>query len=128
MRKIMSIITLQRVYEKQLKLGPDCYLVDRLWPRGISKAKLAGVIWLKEVAPSSELRKWYHAHLDEWDIFYQQYSQELENNQATAMLGRKLIDKKPITLLFGSKNAQHNHVIILRDFLLKKLKQNNSAS
>ncbi|WP_392563036.1 DUF488 family protein [Orbus sturtevantii] len=124
----MSLITLKRVYEKALCLNQDSYLIDRLWPRGISKAKLTGVAWLKEVAPSNELRQWYHAHLDQWDIFYQQYQQELKNNPVVACLYQKLKDNKPVTLLYGSKDLEHNHAIVLRDFLLKMLKQNNSAS
>lgn len=118
-----SNILLERVYEKQLNLHGDCYLIDRLWPRGISKAKLTQAIWLKDVAPSNTLRQWYHQHLDEWDIFYQQYQQELENNSAVNILYQKLIDKQPITLLYGSKDDKHNHAIVLRDFLLNKLKQ-----
>ncbi|WP_392552882.1 DUF488 family protein [Orbus wheelerorum] len=124
----MSLITLKRVYEKIASFNQDSYLVDRLWPRGISKAKLTGVAWLKEVAPSNELRQWYHEHLDEWDIFYQNYQQELENNPAIIPLYQKLKDNEPITLLYGSRDLKHNHAIVLRDFLLNKLKQNNSAS
>lgn len=116
-------IMLERVYQKPLNLNGNCYLIDRLWPRGMSKSTLTGVIWLKDVAPSNELRQWYHEHLNEWDIFYQHYQQELETNQAVTLLAQKLMNNETITLLFGSKDPQHNHAIVLRDFLVKKLKQ-----
>lgn len=124
----MRLITLERVYEKTLVLTDNNYLVDRLWPRGVSKVKLTGVVWLKEVAPSNQLRQWYHQHLDQWTVFYHHYQQELENNLAVMMLYQKLIDHQSITLLYGSKDANHNHAIVLRDFLLNKLKLNNSTS
>lgn len=120
---MISNIMLERVYQKPLNLNGNCYLIDRLWPRGVSKATLTGVIWLKDVAPSNELRQWYHEHVNEWDIFYQHYQQELETNQAVTLLAQKLMNNETITLLFGSKDPQHNHAIVLRDFLLKKLKQ-----
>lgn len=118
----MELINLVRVYDAHPPYPENSYLIDRLWPRGISKARLAGVIWLKDAAPSSELRKWYHEHLDEWPIFYLQYTQELENNASAQMLLEKLKQKQSITLLLGSKNHQENHGIVLRDFLLSKLK------
>ncbi|RKS86894.1 uncharacterized protein YeaO (DUF488 family) [Orbus hercynius] len=124
----MPNILLERVYQKPLSISQNSYLIDRLWPRGIAKAKLADVIWLKEIAPSNELRKWYHEHLDQWNSFYQQYQHELENNQAVAILSQQLTGNQVITLLYGSKDPQHNHAIVLRDFLYNKLKHNNSAS
>lgn len=124
----MRLITLERVYEKTLVLTDNNYLVDRLWPRGVSKVKLTGVVWLKEVAPSNQLRQWYHQNLDQWIVFYYHYQQELENNLAARILYQKLIDHQSITLLYGSKDTNHNHAIVLRDFLLNQLKLNNSTS
>lgn len=118
----MPSIILERVYEKTHPFNENSYLIDRLWPRGISKEHLQHVIWLKEVAPSNSLRKWYHEHLDQWMLFYQQYQQELHMNPAVTQLVYKLKNNEAITLLYGSKDLEHNHAIVLRDYLLKTLK------
>ena len=65
----MAKITLQRVYDFSAPAPEHCYLIDRLWPRGISKERLTGVQWLKQVAPDDELRKWFHQHTDQWAVF-----------------------------------------------------------
>lgn len=124
----MSLISLERIYEQKLVLTDNNYLIDRLWPRGMSKVRLKGIVWLKEVAPSNQLRQWYHQNLDQWTVFYHRYQKELENNLSMMMLYQKLIDHQSITLLYGSKDAEHNHAIVLRDFLLNKLKLYNSTS
>lgn len=64
----MAKITLQRVYDFSAPAPEHCYLIDRLWPRGISKERLTGVQWLKQVAPDDELRKWFHQHTDQWAV------------------------------------------------------------
>nr|WP_208293550.1 DUF488 family protein [Zophobihabitans entericus] len=118
----MSKIIIQRVYEANPPYCSPTYLIDRLWPRGISKTRLEGVIWSKEVAPSNELRIWYHAHLDEWVQFKEKYLQELEKSSSWSPLYSQLTLGHTITLLYGSKNEQQNHAIILRDFLLSKFR------
>lgn len=119
----MPLITLSRIYDVQPPYASHTYLVDRLWPRGISKERLAGVIWLKEVAPSNALRTWYHKNLSEWTEFNHQYLTELENQNDWQPLLELIAQGTPVTLLYGSKNAEQNHAIILRDFLTDQLKQ-----
>lgn len=118
----MAKIELERVYEINQQVNPHTFLVDRLWPRGISKERLAGVTWLKEVAPSTELRHWFHANLDSWSEFEQRYLTELEVSESWLPLLALLKQGETICLLYGSKDTQHNQAIVLRDFLLAKLK------
>lgn len=120
---MQATITLKRIYDHSPPTENNTFLVDRLWPRGISKERLQGVIWLKSVAPSNELRQWFHKNLDEWSLFTQSYWQELEAGKAWQALLDLLYQNQNITLLYGSKNLQNNHAIILRDFLLSKVNQ-----
>ncbi|MBX4132322.1 DUF488 family protein [Frischella sp. Ac48] len=116
-----SQIRLQRVYDPIPLSNIYCYLVDRLWPRGITKQRLQGIIWLKDIAPSHELRRWYHANSDQWQLFYHKYWQELEKKPVVSTLITLLKRRKTIMLLYSSPDHEHNHAIILRDFLLNKL-------
>ncbi|MBN3853779.1 MULTISPECIES: DUF488 domain-containing protein [unclassified Paraburkholderia] len=117
-------IALQRVYEALPEGREHRFLVDRLWPRGISKERLAGVTWAKEAAPSTALRQWFHANQNDpahWDEFERRYLAELAaNHDAWAPLA-EAAHAGPIVLLYGSHDAEHNHAIVLRDFLLKHL-------
>lgn len=117
----MAKIELVRVYETRQPIEPHTYLVDRLWPRGISKTRLAGVIWLKEVAPTTELRHWFHANPDNWSEFEQRYLAELKVNASWQPLLNELQQGKTIHLLYGSKDTQHNQAVVLRDFLFAQL-------
>ncbi|WP_038893163.1 DUF488 domain-containing protein [Yersinia enterocolitica] len=117
----MSInkVTLQRVYDVEPPYQANTFLVDRLWPRGISKARLEGVVWLKEVAPDNALRQWFHQHLD-WPEFVIRYRAQLNNSTAWEPLLAG-VKQQPITLLYGSRDEQNNQAVVLRDFLLSKL-------
>lgn len=115
-------IQLIRVYEMPITPAENSFLVDRLWPRGISKIKLAGVSWLKNIAPSSELRHWVHEDLSRWPEFRLRYLAELENNQEEwKPLVEILRQGKTVTLLFGNKDPIQNQAVVLREFLLGKL-------
>ena len=118
----MTKIELARVYEIKQPVKPYSFLTDRLWPRGISKERLNGVTWLKEVAPTTELRQWFHANLEHWAEFEQRYLAELNTNKTWQPLMILLNQGETICLLYGSKDSQHNQAIVLRDFLLTKLK------
>jgi uracil-DNA glycosylase/uncharacterized protein YeaO (DUF488 family) len=119
------VIDLQRVYEPLPEDGRAAFLVDRLWPRGKRKEALAGVEWLKEVAPSTELRQWYHGvehDPAQWETFRTRYLAELKANHEA---WQPLVDAAahgPIVLLYGSHDTEQNHAIVLRDFLLKHIK------
>lgn len=118
----MAEIRLQRVYDFSAPAPEHCYLIDRLWPRGISKERLSGVVWLKEVAPDNALRQWFHQHGEQWSEFELRYRQQLSQTIVWRPLVTLLQQGKPLTLLYGSKDTQHNQGVVLRDFLLEQSK------
>ena len=95
-------------------------LVDRLWPRGLTKEKAAVEHWLRDLAPSNELRQWFHAHPEAWALFRKRYLKELVNAKATAAV-EKLYElaggKKKLTLLYGSRNTERNNATVLKELL-----------
>ncbi|WP_409307973.1 DUF488 domain-containing protein [Pectobacterium sp. B1J-3] len=115
-----NLIHLVRVYDAAPPFPALTFLIDRLWPRGISKIRLDGVIWLKEIAPSHELRKWFHVDPTRWDAFVGAYREELKRQPTCEVLLEHINQRERVTLLYGSKDAQHNHAIVLRDFLLER--------
>ncbi|MCI1983928.1 MAG: DUF488 family protein [Bifidobacteriaceae bacterium] len=105
---------------------PDAYriLIDRLWPRGMSKDKAHLDEWDKTVAPSSELRKWFGHDPEKFEDFARRYTAELDANPDAAAfvthVGEKMADGD-VVLLFGAKDTEHNQAVVLRDYVLKKL-------
>ena len=95
-------------------------LVDRLWPRGLTKERVALDDWLRELSPSDELRRWYHAQPDHWQVFRKKYLKELTNPECEPGL-RRLYElahkRKRLTLLFASKNETHNNATVLKELL-----------
>ena len=114
-------IQIKRIYENADSSDGKRILVDRLWSRGISKENAHLDLWLKEVAPSNELRKWFHAVTPEqhWLEFKQRYLQELKTNPAVKEL-QELASKHKVTLLYSVKDVENNHAIILKEYLLDK--------
>jgi len=96
-------------------------LVDRIWPRGLSRAKAKIDLWLKEIAPSTELRKWFNHDPARWELFKSRYFKELDENSATV---QKLLDEiknhDSVTLLFSSKESHLNNAVALREYLLSR--------
>jgi len=107
---------LKRVYEAPAAADGMRVLVDRLWPRGLSKDKAAVDLWLKDVAPSDALRREFHAHPERFDAFRKAYVAELHGNEALAEL-RALARKRKVTLLYAAKDDAHNNAVVLRDLL-----------
>lgn len=116
-------VAIARVYG----LGDDdlgCrILVDRLWPRGVSKASLRLDYWLKELAPSTELRKWFNHDPDRWPEFQKRYKAELAKNKEELEQLATIAAAKRVTLLYGAHDAEHNQAIVLRDVLLRRLRR-----
>ena len=114
-------ITVKRVYEKRARRDGYRVLVDRLWPRGLSKSQAALHAWLRELAPSDELRHWFHARPESWLAFRKRYLKELALPEAAEALNELYrlarARKKNLTLLFASKNVQHNNAVVLKDLL-----------
>lgn len=112
-------VTVKRVYEPPCEKDGSRVLVDRLWPRGIRKQDAAIEAWLRDLAPSNELRKWFHAQPERWEDFRKQYLKELSAPKAHAALN-KLYDlegRGALTLLYASKNEERNNATVLRDLL-----------
>lgn len=113
-------IHIKRIYETAEPSDGKRILVDRLWSRGISKENAHLDLWLKEIAPSTELRKWFHAEsLEHWSEFKQRYLKELEANSAVEEL-QHIAVKHTVTLLYSAKDVENNHAIILKEYLLSK--------
>lgn len=121
MRKTPKIVT-ARAYDLPLDVPGYRVLVDRLWPRGVTKAKLKLDAWLKDFAPSTELRKWFHADpATRFSEFKKRYLAELrEQDPAPLESLREVLRKRPVVLIYGSRDEQHNHAQILGEYLLKK--------
>jgi uncharacterized protein YeaO (DUF488 family) len=110
---------IKRVYEAREKEDGTRILVDRLWPRGLTKEKAHVDLWLKEIAPSTELRKWFAHDPAKWTEFQTRYKAELKNNPEQLSILKKEITKGPATLLYGAKDEQHNEAQVLRKILTR---------
>jgi uncharacterized protein YeaO (DUF488 family) len=114
-------ISLKRIYDAVDSEDGLRILVDRLWPRGVTKQDAAVAVWAKNVAPSDELRKWFHKDTTQWREFKKRYHAELDANASHVDDLAKLISLNKVTLLYGSKDEKKNHAIVLRDYLAKKI-------
>jgi len=113
-------VAIKRVYDSASRGDGSRVLVDRLWPRGLTKERAAIDEWLRDLAPSDELRHWYHANPDQWQAFRKKYLKELSQLDRQPGLGRLYElsrKKKPLTLLFASKNETQNNALVLKELL-----------
>ena len=113
-------VNLKRAYDAPSPNDGTRVLVDRLWPRGLTKDAAAVDVWMKDVAPSNEIRKWYHAHPVQWTKFREKYLAELTTDTAHAALNAlyELAKKKRgLTLLFGSRSLEQNNALVLKQLL-----------
>lgn len=120
MRKIATKnVALKRAYERPVSDDGVRILVDRLWPRGIKKTDAKIYRWLKETAPSTELRQWFGHDVARWEEFRRRYEKELEGHLDEIEELRALAREGRITLVFAAHDEAHNEAIVLRDFLLR---------
>lgn len=112
-------VNTKRVYEPKADGDGMRILVDRLWPRGMTKAEAAVDLWLKEIAPSTELRRWFHGDQGNWTEFSERYIAELDGNPAPLAQLRQRIDAGPVTLLYSVKDEVHNHAELLKEYVLR---------
>lgn len=115
-------IKLKRIYDKPDSNDGARYLVDRLWPRGVSKddAQLDG--WFKDVTPSSDLRKWYDHDSEKWDEFQAAYKEELSKKEkALDDMVSTIKDKDQVTFLYAAKDTDHTHAIVLKNVVNQKI-------
>jgi uncharacterized protein YeaO (DUF488 family) len=116
---IMSKIQLKRANEAPARGDGKRVLVDRLWPRGKSKELLKLDLWLRDIAPSTELRQWFDHEPPKWPQFRQKYFAELKRNAAALTPLRELIGKGTVTLVFNSAETRYNNAVALREYLLE---------
>jgi uncharacterized protein YeaO (DUF488 family) len=121
---VKPIIKVKRVYDEPSSDDGVRVLVDRLWPRGLSKESARIDLWLRDVAPSNELRKWFNHDASKWEEFKRRYFKELENNKAVNELINLLRDRRTITLLYSAKSP-YNNATALKEYLELKLAVNN---
>lgn len=110
-------IEIKRVYEQPREDDGTRILVDRLWPRGLTKEKASVDIWLKEIAPSTELRKWFGHDPEKWKSFRGRYETELLHHQDLIELLANKARQGTITLVYGARDEKHNEALVLKQFL-----------
>lgn len=113
-------IKLKRVYDPPAASDGHRVLVDRLWPRGLKKTAAKVDEWLRDIAPSNELRKWFGHDVDRWPEFKKRYSAELKASGEVLRDLAKKAKKQTVTLLFGAKDDEHNNAVVLRDYLKRR--------
>lgn len=115
------MIFLKRAYDEPDTADGPRFLVDRLWPRGVKKEALEMDAWLKDLAPSTELRKWFQHDPEKWAEFQQRYRAELDARPETWSTLLAAAQQSDITLVYGARDTEHNDAVVLRDYLVDKL-------
>lgn len=114
-------IAIKRIYEESAPGDGARILVDRLWPRGVSKERAKLDLWLKDIAPSTGLREWFGHDPKKWVEFQKKYKIELaNNNEPVAELKKIVKQNKMVTLLYATKNEEHNEAVVIANLLSKK--------
>lgn len=111
------MLKIKRVYEEAKKIDGTRFLVERLWPRGMKKENLVMEAWLKDVAPSTDLRKWFEHDVAKWSEFQRRYRKELEANPNAWQPILDTMSHGNVTLLFSSHDTEHNNAVVLKSFL-----------
>jgi uncharacterized protein YeaO (DUF488 family) len=119
----MTALHIKRAYEPREDIDGCRILVDRLWPRGVTKAAAAIDHWFKEVAPSTELRRWFDHRADRWAEFQKRYRAELDGEPQRALLNEltAIAAAGPTTLLYSARDEQHNQAVVLAAVLRERL-------
>ncbi len=118
-KKLLMAINIKRVYEHPDESDGKRILVDRLWPRGLTKEKAKVDLWLKDIAPTTVLRKWFGHDPEKWEEFRKRYLNELRENKEQVTLLKEEIKKGPVSLIYGAKDKLHNEALVLKDALKK---------
>jgi len=111
------MIKLKRAYEKPARDDGERILVERLWPRGLTKQEAKIDLWLKDVAPSAELRRWFGHDPDKWDEFRKRYQKELKDKDDLIKLLKRKAKAGAITLIYSARDEEHNSALVLKQFL-----------
>ena len=121
------MITLKRAYEPMSRSDGRRFLVERLWPRGVAKEKLQLEAWLKDAAPSTELRQWFRHDPDKWNEFRKRYRRELESHPEAWRPLVAAARRGPVTLIYSSHDERHNNAVALQEYLKAKIRQPRTA-
>lgn len=113
----MNKIQIKRIYDKVEKNDGIRILIDRLWPRGIKKSEAAIDLWLKNIAPSNELRKLFAHDREKWVEFKKNYIAEIKDNKDSLAIIKDKLKKSNITLLYGTKDTECNNAVVLQEYL-----------
>jgi uncharacterized protein YeaO (DUF488 family) len=117
------MIALKRAYDSASRTDGTRFLVERLWPRGVSKAKLRVAAWLKEVGPSTELRKWFSHDPEKWREFRRRYFRELRSRPESWQPIVTAARRGTVTLVYSSHDTEHNNAVALHEYLQKKVRR-----
>jgi uncharacterized protein YeaO (DUF488 family) len=121
------MIQIKRVYDARARADGRRILVERLWPRGVKKEALAADAWMKDVAPSTPLRKWFGHREERWEEFRARYRDELDANEEA---WRPILDagkEGPVTLLYSAHDPLHNGALVLRDYLAERSRRRRKS-
>jgi uncharacterized protein YeaO (DUF488 family) len=116
--KAVPEVRIKRAYEPPSPRDGTRVLVDRLWPRGVKKADAGISQWMKEIAPSNELRKWFGHEPERWEEFRRRYKAELASKRELVARLRELAREGPLTLVYSAHDEAHNQAVVLRETLL----------
>ena len=113
------MIKLKRAYEKPARDDGERVLVERLWPRGLTKLEVKIDLWMKDVAPSTELRRWFGHDPDKWEEFRRRYQKELKDKDDLIKLLKRKAKAGTITLIYAARDEEHNGALVLKGVLQK---------
>ena len=122
------MIRIKRTYESPARGDGRRILVERLWPRGMKKESLEADAWMKEVAPSTELRKWFDHRVERWEKFRQRYQDELDENPGAWEPILDAAGRGTVTLLYSAHDTVHNGAVVLRDYLMERADESSTRS
>lgn len=117
-----SKLRIKRIYERPAPDDGSRILIDRVWPRGVSKKSAALTTWLKDIAPSTSLRKWFGHDPQRWTEFRRRYRAELKANVPAVRYLRGCLKEGRVTLLYAARDLEHNHALVLADYLRRRTK------
>ena len=112
-------IIIKRVYDKAEKDDGYRILIDRLWPRGFTKEKAGIDLWLKEIAPSTDLRKWFDHDPEKWISFQKKYETEIRNNTESVAIIEEQLKKGKVCFVYAAKDEKHNDAVVLKKYFGK---------
>lgn len=114
-------LRIERIYGSSPNDGEFRVLVDRIWPRGISKEKAKIDYWAKDIAPSTELRKWFDHIPEKYPEFHKKYLAEITKNPAVNELIKEIKNHKSVVILYGAKDEKHNQAVVLKEYLKQNI-------